>query len=387
MRRNEIVISLLLCLFFARSMATSTAFAQEIGPGIPGSGKAQVASASTAWQYDAAKIHLEGEIHDLEVQTPIVPTPDKYSYDQMVTDIHNLSAAYPDILTVNIIGTSLDGRDIYELILGNPHADRHILIQAGIHAREYMTPLLAMKQAEQALDVYYRGSYHGKSIAEMFSQAAIHYVPMSNPDGTTLSQFGLSGIRSEALKQEILRCYDTDRLHGRASANLNAYLSRWKSNARGLDLNRSFDAGWAEIPTYTPYPSYDSYKGTSPASEPETQALVNLVNQRQWAATISYHSMGQLIYWDYPVNHCRDASRHLGNLISAATGYHMSSAVSGGGFKDWMQSNAANFAPSVTLEVGQNPCPLSMSEYPTIWAQNRSVWAIALEFALAQGHG
>ncbi|MEG0370105.1 MAG: hypothetical protein RR593_08900, partial [Hungatella sp.] len=71
MRRNEIVISLLLCLFFARSMATSTAFAQEIGPGIPGSGKAQVASASTAWQYDATKIHLEGEIHDLEVQTPI----------------------------------------------------------------------------------------------------------------------------------------------------------------------------------------------------------------------------------------------------------------------------------------------------------------------------
>lgn len=351
--------------------------AAPIGPGI----QADIDTGES--QPDLSKVNIEGDIRNLDVTNPIVPVLEKYSYDQMVQDIQTLSNTYGDLLTVNTIGTSLDGREMFELIVGNKNASRHILIQAGIHAREYMTPLLVMKQAELALSTYYRGSYNGRAIAEMFDQAAIHFVPMSNPDGTSISQFGLNGLRSEELKQVVLSCYETDKSQGRTSSGLESYLSKWKANARGVDLNYSFDAGWAEIPIHTQYPSYAAFRGTQPASEPETQALMALASQRTWAATISYHSMGQLIFWDYKVNHQRDSSRHLGNLISAATGYRMTTSVPGGGFKDWMQSNPSNTAPSVTLEVGTSPCPLPLSEYPAAWAQNKSVWAVALEFALS----
>ena len=45
------------------------------------------------------------------------------------------------------------------------------------------------------------------ALADMFRQTAIHFVPMTNPDGVAVSQFGLEGIQSEALRQEILASY------------------------------------------------------------------------------------------------------------------------------------------------------------------------------------
>ena len=77
---------------------------------------------------------------DQEVPNPIVKPADKYSYEQMEADIQSLKNTYGDKITVNVIGTSLDGRNIYDIILGNPEAKSQILMQGAIHAREYMTP-------------------------------------------------------------------------------------------------------------------------------------------------------------------------------------------------------------------------------------------------------
>ena len=324
-----------------------------------------------------------GDIRNLEPDSPIIPLMDKYSYEQMTHDITNLSEVYGNLMSVNVIGQSLDNRDIYEVVIGNPDSDKHILIQAGIHAREQLPPLLVMKQLELALYSCRRGSYNGRPVSELLNHAALHFIPMSNPDGIALSQFGMSAIRSEELRDNILHCYENDLCMGRTSSGLEQYLIHWKANARGVDLNNNFDAGWEQMEQLEA-PSYAGYKGTAPFTEPETQALLNLVNQREWAATVSYHAMGNLIYWDFPVNGQRDSSRHLGNLMAAATGYRMSlSPDSYGGFKDWMQSSEHS-APSVTLEVGIGTCPLPISDFLVIWSQNKTVWAVALEFVLPQ---
>lgn len=338
---------------------------EEIGPGVEK-------------QPDPSEIL--GDVRNLEPAAPIVPILDQYSYDQLKQDIMLLSSTYGTLMQVNVIGKSLDNRDIYEIVVGNPDAGRHIVIQAGIHAREHMTALLVMKQMELALYTYRTGSYNGRPISDMLNQVAIHFVPMSNPDGITLSQFGLDGIQSEELRNQIQYLYELNKSIGVISMDLNTYLTRWKANARGVDLNNNFPAGWELIPTLS-HPSNAGYKGEQPLSEPESQALANLAAQRSWAATISYHSMGQLVYWDYPVNHQRESSRHLANLVAGATGYRPSlSPNSHGGFKDFMQCSE-NSAPSVTLEIGMGVCPLPISDYPAIWAQNKSVWAIALEFS------
>ena len=62
----------------------------------------------------------------------VVPVVEKYSYDQMVQDLNTLQGRYGAHLQVHAIGTSLDGRTLYEAVLGNPDAPKHILIHGGI---------------------------------------------------------------------------------------------------------------------------------------------------------------------------------------------------------------------------------------------------------------
>ncbi|MDO4268887.1 MAG: M14 family zinc carboxypeptidase [Eubacteriales bacterium] len=314
------------------------------------------------------------------VQSPIVTVKEKYTYDQMSRDIQELSARYSHLMQVNTIGTTWDGRSIYEIVVGNPSAEKHVLIHAGIHAREYMTPLLVMKQLEYGLFFYGSGSYEGRPLSDMFNQVAVHYVPMVNPDGISISQSGTNGIRSEELRRTIEQCYNNDVSLGRTSAAFNSYLNYWKSNGRGVDLNQNFPADWDQVTTSS-LPSYATYKGDSPLSEPESQALANLLNSRTWSATISYHSMGNIIYWDYQGNKVSDLSLNLANTVSARTGYRLAGASGHGGFKDWAQIKD-NPVPSLTLEVGSVACPMPLTEFTDVWNRNNDVWALVMKWAL-----
>lgn len=315
---------------------------------------------------------------------PIVRAVEKYSYDQMVQDITLLKQRYSNYMQVNTIGTSLDGRALYDCIIGNPAAPRHILIQGGIHGREYLNPMLMMQQMEMALANYSTGSFHDVPLSTMFSQVAIHFVPMTNPDGVTISQFGMDGIRSQQLKDAIGTCYVMDTAAGRTTADPGTYLSRWKANAQGVDLNLNFDALWPDVNS-TEFPSYSGYKGSAPGTEPETQAMMNLYNsQYPWKAVIHYHSMGDVIYWDILGNKVQAESSELAQLMSNVTGgYRILPSEGGGGYKDWIQLSSKP-VPSVTLETGKIACPMPLSEYAAIWNQNRLTWAYAMEWVMGR---
>lgn len=315
-----------------------------------------------------------------QVKNPVVAVTGKYSYDKMVQDIKKLKAKYGDLMQVREIGSSLDGRIIYEVILGNANAGKHVLIHAGIHGREYMTPLIAMKQLEYGLEFYGRGSYDGQPLSNILNHVAVHFVPMVNPDGVSISQFGLGAIRSPQLQQTIRQCYADDLAQGRTSADFDTYLTLWKSNARGVDLNQNYPAEW-ELVDSCPNPSYGTYKGDSPLSEPENQALASLVNERTWSAAISYHSMGNVIYWDYEGNRVRQQSEELAALAAASNGNSLASSSGHGGFKDWTQIKD-NPIPGLTIEMGSVSCPLPLSEYQDLWYRNKMIWALAAKYAM-----
>lgn len=315
-----------------------------------------------------------------EVPSPVVTVVEKYSYEQMCQDIQNLSVRYGSKLQTHVLGTSADGRNIYELVVGNPNAERHVLIHAGIHAREYMTSLLVMKQLEYGLEFYDRGSYDGQPLSNILDHVAVHYVPMVNPDGIALSQFGIGAIRTAQLRQTIQDCYANDVANGRTSQPFETYLTLWKANARGVDLNANFPAG-REYLTGALYTSYANYRGPEPLSEPETQILANLTNSRGWSATVSYHSMGEVIYWDYAGNQQYEPSNGLANLIAASTGYGLAGSSGHGGYKDWAQIKD-NAIASVTVETGNVACPLPLSQYERIWYQNKMVWAAVAKYVM-----
>ncbi|MGN1417294.1 MAG: M14 family zinc carboxypeptidase, partial [Oscillospiraceae bacterium] len=95
-------------------------------------------------------------------KTNIVKTsPSPYTYDDMSEDIEKLAKRYPELMEYSIIGTTADNRNIYDIVMGDPDADKQIVIQASCHAREYMTSLLVMEQLEYCLNGYYTEEYNG----------------------------------------------------------------------------------------------------------------------------------------------------------------------------------------------------------------------------------
>lgn len=298
----------------------------------------------------------------------------------MVIDLQYLKKIYSDNIDINIIGNSHDNRNIYEVILGKSNSKQHVLIHAGIHGREYLTSLLIMKQIEYYLKNYEEGEYCGIRYSDLFNSVAFHLIPMVNPDGITISQIGIKGIRNEKLKDSIYECYYNDLSARYTCDRFKNYLRKWKANAIGVDLNRNFDAGWSEI-NQSKKCSFANYKGKYCNSEPESKALINLVNKYNFIYTVSYHSSGNLIYWDYRDSLVKNESSNLADLISSVTGYKKEksdseySEVVPGGFKDWASSKHNNPIPSVTIEVGLGKCPLKNSEFKYIWNANYRVLA------------
>lgn len=143
---------------------------------------------------------------------PLVETDNAlYTYEMMVEDIEALAEQYSDRVSYQVIGMSLDGRNIYEIILGNADAENHIMMQAAIHGREYMTTQLLMKLVEYYAYYYDTGTFHGISYGELLSQTAIHIVPMSNPDGVTISQVGVSALNNTTYEDVVYECYERDK--------------------------------------------------------------------------------------------------------------------------------------------------------------------------------
>ncbi len=69
------------------------------------------------------------------------------------------------------------------------------------------------------------------------------------------------------------------------SMNPDGQAAQERQNANGVDLNRNFPWDWGPIGV----PGDGQYAGTGPASEPETQAIVGLIEQLQPDITIWYH--------------------------------------------------------------------------------------------------
>jgi len=69
------------------------------------------------------------------------------------------------------------------------------------------------------------------------------------------------------------------------SMNPDGQAAQVRGNANGVDLNRNFPYGWGTIGG----PGDPQYAGPAPASEPETQAMVNFMTQLRPDITIWYH--------------------------------------------------------------------------------------------------
>lgn len=309
-----------------------------------------------------------------DLKTCVDTSSEKYTYNKMLDNIEALAQQYPTLVTVKSIGKTMDGRQLYDVILSsNKNAEKQLVIQGGCHAREYMTSMLVMNQAEDILRNYWTGSYNGKSYMKMLEEYQIHFVPMTNPDGITLSQEGLIGLNNFGTKLRIMRMYTKDRQSGRTNLDLDTYLKKWKANANGVDLNRNFDSDW-ESNLENPEPCSEKYRGPYPESEFEIQALTSLIDSLpNVQAVISYHSEGSLVYWAYgQTGDFRTSCRNMAEGIRNITGYYLLNGDDfGPGCSNWVASQ--RHIRAATIEIGSGSSPLPYEQYPGIWAKNKNV--------------
>lgn len=299
-----------------------------------------------------------------------------YTYEDMEYDLNLLEQAYRNIARLDIIGETADGRKLYDLVIGDDSAQQAVIIHGSIHAREYITSKLVMKQAAYYLWNLNNGSgeYKGIPYSDLFEGTAVHIIPMVNPDGVSISQLGTNGINKPETLERIQNIAASE---GRMADS--DYLTQWKANSEGVDLNRNFDAMWDEFQG-AGAPASDRYKGTAPGCTAEAAALINLTQSTDVVRTLSYHTFGEVIYWYFGQSgDLYNETLAFANDISAVTGYPTDSnygSLDPAGYKDWAIESLG--IPSLTVEVGHGSNPVPNTQFENIWNENKDVWAAVL---------
>ena len=293
-----------------------------------------------------------------------------YTYQEMQVDLNSLKATYPK-MQMDVLGNTIDGRQLYHVVVGNPSAPHKILVHGGIHAREYISSQLVMREIVALLEMQQNKLlYHGQSVATLLQNTCIHFVPMVNPDGITLVQGGIDALNTQAAKTMVMSMAAQDQV-----TDLATYLRKWKNNINGVNLNRNFDAFWQEATPKVDHPSNMFYKGTGPESEVESKALANLCRQLRPDYTISYHTQGRVIYWYFgETGNYKAKGQHLANVVHQNTGYTISntwSQTDAAGFKDWAVQKLD--IPSVTIELGRGTSPVDESQITQMWTENDGI--------------
>jgi len=237
------------------------------------------------------------------------------SYQEIEQMIYNLAAS--KAVNFEIIGESVDGRNIYSLSIG--FGQKTIMFETGIHAAEGGNVLFMMKYLN---DLVHQYEQKDEDIIKLLNEVKIVVVPLVNPDGYLAHLFGYQKLNNQSL-------------YAYQSAGEITY-SNYKANANGIDINRSFPSQHGGL-YYRKYQlsrtvsfkptlgKMDYYAGEILGSEPETRGIMYWQHKylSQSFAYISLHSAGRVIYAGKPnlSERINTNSQVLARIVSDINGY------------------------------------------------------------------
>ncbi len=206
--------------------------------------------------------------------------------------LDQIAAANPGLVKLEVIGqtygTDPEGdaadtpRDIVALKLtadanSVPDNSRPAALYTSLqHAREWISVEVNQRLLEWLIKMYKENK---PDIVNLLQTTELWFVLVANPDGYQYT-------------------FDYDRL--------------WRKNLRdndgdnkitpldGVDPNRNFPEHWRfDDEGSATSTSDETYRGPSPASEPETQALIGLYDQVDFRFHVNYHSFGELLLYTF----------------------------------------------------------------------------------------
>src|SRR5918994_3106961 len=204
-----------------------------------------------------------------------------HSAETLEGDLRQLGESQTEIAELREIGRSLENRPIWALRIGERRATEHKLLFMGCHhAREWVSVEVPYLLAEHLVK-----NASQTPVGDWLQRGEIWVAPMVNPDGHEYSR-------------------TQDRL--------------WRKNRRqnpdgsiGVDPNRNYGYMWGtlDVNTSSHVPRDETYVGPRAFSEPETQAVRNVVARELFRGVITYHSFSQLILypWGYTNKPAPDA--------------------------------------------------------------------------------
>ena len=295
---------------------------------------------------------------------PVTPVRIPYSSTLIGYVVRGLAARYPT-LAIGEFGRSVLGKPLWYLTLGS--GEPCVFYNAAHHANEWITTPLLLTFCEQlCARLGDGGELGGQDIRALLRQVTLVLAPAVDPDGIDLVTGALSRER-------------TDAAHTLAQ-NYPAipFPSGWKANIRGIDLNLQYPAGWStarEIKFAAGYtrPGPRDYVGPAPLTAPESLAMYSFTRALDPQLTLSYHTQGRVIYWQYD-GYDVPGSKAIAERFAAASGYAVAAtpyAAGHAGYKDWFIQDFRR--PGFTIEAGSGENPLPLSQFPDIWSDNLGI--------------
>ncbi len=203
-----------------------------------------------------------------------------YSEDGGIEDeLRETAAANPAIAKLVTLGQSVNGQDILAVKVTRnasttPDGSRPAVLYGGAqHAREWITPEMVRRLMHHYLDGY--GS--NAELTELVNSTELWFLPVANPDGYDYT------FETERLWRKNLRDNNTDGVIAPGD---------------GVDPNRNFAVKWGyDNEGSSTDPASETFRGSGPNSEPETQALDGLFDDIGFEFFINYHSAAELLLY------------------------------------------------------------------------------------------
>lgn len=186
----------------------------------------------------------------------------------------------PQLVKLAVLGHTAQGREIIAVKLtqgarGIADGSRPaVLYSATQHAREWISTEVDRRLMNHFID---RWRANDREVRQLLQTTELWFIPVANPDGYQYT-------------------FDHERL--------------WRKNLRdnngdgqtqvgdGVDPNRNFPNHWGyDEEGSSSIQASETYRGPAPMSEPETQAMVGLLDRIGFAFQVNYHSNGQWLLY------------------------------------------------------------------------------------------
>ena len=257
-----------------------------------------------------------------------------HDYAELTKALNDLEKANPELAKVHVIGKSLEGRDMLAIQINSEPASlakgqsnkAGVIFMGNHHAREHLSVEVPFMLAQHLLN-----NKKDAQIRALLESRDIWIVPMVNPDG---AEYDISG-----------RNY-----------------KMWRKNRRnngdgtfGVDLNRNYGYLWGTGGS-SKNTNSETYMGSAPFSEPETQVMKAFVeNHLNAKVLLSFHSYSELILYPWgssndPIVNQQDHGvfTKMAKTMSAWNGYKPEQSsdlyITSGDTTDWAYGEHGIFA-------------------------------------------